>query len=180
MAGHGRLVKRAEQSFEITGLVPHTVERITELHASYYLRRHGFAHEFETDIEQGMREFVERFNENHDGAWTLIDNGRVEGGVFIDAKNVDTQGCRLRWFIVNERFHGQGAGRALFEPAIEFCRAKRYPRVHLWTVDALERARTLYRRAGFARVVAKPSSRFGPALVEEKYELVFDHGDTTS
>jgi len=43
-------VNQSKHLFKIEGLVPGTVERITELHAMYYTRHHGMNDEFEWDV----------------------------------------------------------------------------------------------------------------------------------
>ena len=57
--------------------------------------------------------------------------------------------AQLRFFIVDPAHQGLGAGRALLNAALEWCRERGFMEVFLWTVDNLPQSRGLYERTGF-------------------------------
>ena len=133
------------------GYRPGVVGRLTELHATYYGRRWELGPRFEAEIAEGVAEFVARYDSALDGLWTVVDGAEVvRGGIVIDSRRVRDEGAQLRYFILDPALHGKGLGRALLTAAMEFCDAKEFDRVFLWTVDELEAAIHLYREAGFS------------------------------
>lgn len=109
---------------EIKSYVPGTVGRITELHASYYSEQWGFGQIFEIGIATGVSEFLNRFDKNRDGFWTVCSRGRVEGSIAIDSRKADSDGAFLRWFLISEGVRGQNLGNQLLEKAVNFCMEK--------------------------------------------------------
>lgn len=106
------------------GYVPGAIGRIAELHGTYYHAHWGFGVFFEAKVAGGLAEFMNRYDDRHDGLWTTTVNGRIEGSIAIDAAHATQEGAHLRWFIVSDALRGQGVGKRLIDVAITFCRMK--------------------------------------------------------
>jgi GNAT superfamily N-acetyltransferase len=152
------------------GYLPGSIGRITELHGIYYSRSWKFGIFFEAKVASEMAAFLNRYDENRDGFWTVSVNGCIEGAIAIDGIHADSKGAHLRWFIVSETMRGKGAGNRLLEAAIAFCRNRGYRSVYLWTFDGLEAARHLYEKNGFELIEQKRGARWGSEVYERKYE----------
>jgi GNAT superfamily N-acetyltransferase len=99
-------------------------------------------------------------------------DGKFGGAVAIDGQFKDTQGARLRWFIVGPCFQSRGIGSALLDKAIEFCKEAGHNKVFLWTFKGLDEARRLYERAGFVLTEEHEVNQWGQTIREQKYELM--------
>jgi GNAT superfamily N-acetyltransferase len=106
------------------GYYPGVVGKITEIHAVYYKEHWGFDVSFETQVARELSEFIINFDDNRDGFWAATKNGKFAGAVAIDGQMVNTEGARLRWFIVDPEFQNAGLGQDLISQAVEFCRKK--------------------------------------------------------
>lgn len=156
------------------GYRPGCIGRIAELHGAYYHAHWGFGLYFEAKVATELSAFLQRYEENQDGIWTAVKNDRVEGAIVIDGRHAHTEGAHLRWFIVSEILHGQGAGKHLLEAALEFCREKHYHRIFLWTFKGLEAARHLYESAGFELVRQRQGIQWGTSVEEQYFERTVD------
>jgi GNAT superfamily N-acetyltransferase len=132
---------------ELSGYVPGALGRIVELQATYYAEHWGLGLYFEAKVATEMAEFLSRFNPGRDGAWFARIEGEIVGAIFIDGG--DSQGARLRWFIIDPKYQGQGVGSRLIETAMNFCKQQRFERVYLTTFAGLNTARHLYEKFGF-------------------------------
>jgi GNAT superfamily N-acetyltransferase len=99
-------------------------------------------------------------------------DGKFAGAVAIDGQMADTEGARLRWFIVAPEFQNAGLGKKLISQAVEFCRKKKYPKVFLWTFEGLDAARRLYERENFRLREAHAVDQWGRHIKEQKFELI--------
>ena len=135
--------------FKFHGYYPGVVGKITEIHAVYYKEHWGFDVSFETQVAMELSEFISNFDDHRDGFWAATKNRKFAGAVAIDGQMAETEGARLRWFIVDPEFQNAGLGQELISLAIEFCRKKKFPKVFLWTFEGLDTARRLYERENF-------------------------------
>lgn len=140
-----------DEVYEIrSDYVPGFVGRVTELHATYYGGLWKLGPQFEVDIAEGIAEFVDRYDPSSDGMWAVVDQHEtVRGGIIIDGREADERGAQLRYFILDPSLHGNGLGRQLLAAVMNFCGAREFDRIFLWTVDELEAAIGLYRSVGF-------------------------------
>ena len=92
--------------------------------------------------------------------------------IAIDGQFADTDGARLRWFIVAPEFQNAGLGKELISQAVEFCREKKFPKVFLWTFAGLDAARRLYERENFRLSEAHDVDQWGQNIKEQKFELI--------
>lgn len=155
----------------LSGYRPGLIGEITRLHAVYYYENWGFHINFETQVATELSQFCLRLNPETDGLWSSKIDGKFTGSVAIDGSLRETEGARLRWFIVEPAFQGTGIGRVLLKQAIDFCGQKGLNKIFLWTFKGLEAARTLYERAGFILVEEHVFSGWGSEITEQKFEL---------
>lgn len=153
------------------GYVPGCIGRVAELHAAYYSQRVGFGLFFESKVARELAAFCEAYQEGRDGLWLVLVDGRIEGSLAIDGSRAATEGAHLRWFIVSDAVRGTGAGNALLEAAVAFCRARHYGSLYLWTFDGLAAARHLYEKVGFELVQEQQGSQWGKPVTEQRFEL---------
>jgi len=157
---------------QFTGYYPGVLGRITELHAAYYHQHWGFDLSFEIQVAGELSEFMSRFRAERDGLWIAQFDSRFAGAIAIDGDLSDTEGARLRWFIVDPSIHGQGVGRKLIKKAIEFCRNVGHRKVFLWTFKGLDSARRLYELEGFRICERHEVDQWGQRIQEQKFELI--------
>ena len=139
---------------DFKGYAPGTIGRITEAHAVYYHEYWGFDASFETQVGRELSKFVSEFQADRDGLWVAVLDGRFAGSIVIDGKHAETEGARLRWFIVVPAHQGSGIGRALIQQAVAFCRRKGYRSIFLWTFEGLTRALAQELPAGLGRMAS--------------------------
>ncbi len=163
--------KASRKDAEFSGYFPGVIGRITEAHAVYYHEHWGLDASFEAQVGRELSEFIDAFRKDRDGIWVATIEGQFAGSVVIDGRPASAEGARLRWFIVVPPCQGAGLGMALLARAMEFCRGKRYRKVHLWTFEGLHAARALYERVGFRLCEAHAVCQWGRKLTEQKFEL---------
>ncbi len=155
-----------------TGYVPGCIGRVTELHGLYYAKHWNFGAYFEGKVAIELADLMNRYDPTRDGLWTAWDGDVMVGSIAIDGQDADGEGARLRWFIIDERYQGQGLGRRLLDAALGFCRACGFRRVYLTTFAGLDTARALYERNGFRLREQEAGSHWGTGTVEQKFELM--------
>ncbi len=165
--------KLAFKDVRIAGYFPGAIGKITELHATYYSDHWGFDVSFETQVGRELSEFISCFQETHDGLWTCLVNQCFAGSAAIDGRLAETEGARLRWFIVAPEFQGSGIGSALLDRAVGFCRQVGHKGVFLWTFKGLDAARLLYERAGFRLAEDQVVDQWGNHITEQCFKLTF-------
>lgn len=154
----------------VSGPMPGVQQRIVEMHDAYYGRHWGFGAAFTRKNMSELSGLLGRFDPERDGLWTVQVDGRVEGSVAIDGSQAATEGAHLRWFLVSDALRGQGAGSQLLREALTFCRDHGFATVYLWTFAGLDDARRLYDKAGFVLKEQHPGTRWGPEVLEQRFE----------
>lgn len=154
-----------------SGYLPGCIGRITELHASYYHQLVGFGLPFELKVARELAAFCERYDEQRDGLWLARDAHGVQGSIAIDGLHARESGAHLRWFITADVLRGTGMGNALLSCAAEFCRARGYEQVYLWTFEGLGAARHLYEKFGFKLALQQRGTQWGAEVNEQRFEL---------
>jgi len=139
------------------------------LQTHYYMLHHGFGAIFEAGRLADIGAFLGRYNAECDGIWLLVDGGRVQGSIVIDGGNPRAGTAQLRWFIVNEALRGRAWGQRLMSVAMDFC-CTRFGAVHLHTFAGLDAARYLYERHGFRLISERPSTEWGPLVLDQHFE----------
>jgi GNAT superfamily N-acetyltransferase len=121
-----------------------------------------------------LSEFLGRYDDERDGFWTAIQEGRIEGHITIDGIHAETQGAHIRYFIVSDALRGKGIGNKLIKTSVDFCRDKGHKRLYLWTFEGLWPARHLYEKAGFRLVEQRRGSQWGVEVNEQRLELTLE------
>lgn len=152
--------------------MPGAIGRITELHGDYYFRMWNFGVYFEAKVASELADFLQSFDSVRDGFWTAVIDERIIGSIAVTGRDAGTKGARLRWFILDEEFQGQGLGKALMEEAMAFCRRAGFRRVYLTTFAGLDAARHLYETAGFRLIAEKEGNNWGKTVTEQTFELI--------
>ncbi len=158
--------------FKLTGYVPGAVGKITELHATYYSKHWGFDLFFESKIATELSELLNRFDETQNGFWIATLHERIVGSVAIDGREAQTSGARVRFFIVDSEFQGQGIGSMLLREAVGFCKKANFRRVYLSTFAGLDPARHLYEKFGFILCDESKDCHWGRTVTEQTFELI--------
>ena len=158
----------------VKGYIPGAIGRVAELHGTYYAEHWNFGRFFEAKVATELSRFLERYDEERDGFWSVSLNSRLEGTISIDGIHADDEGAHLRWFIMSDALRGQGVGGRLMETAIDFCREKEYAKVYLWTFAGLEPARHLYEKLGFELVEEFTGTQWGTEVTEQRFELTLE------
>jgi GNAT superfamily N-acetyltransferase len=147
---------------------PGDVGYVAHLHGTIYGNAYKFGRMFEYYVMQGLTEFMT----NTDGGelWMAEVDSKLAGSIAITKSNDKV--AQLRWFILDEDYHGMGIGKKLMETAIDFCKEQGYKQVFLWTVSVLDAARYLYQKYHFRLTEEKENYEWtGSKLVEERWDL---------
>ena len=152
------------------GYIPGAIGRVAELNGTYYHKDWGFGLIFEAMCATDLSEFLKRYDETHDGFWTALLDGCIEGHITIDGAHSE-EGAHLRYFIVSDALRGKGIGNRLINTAMDFSRDKGHKRVYLWTFEGLWAARHLYEKAGFKLVQQRRGTQWGVEVNEQRFEL---------
>jgi GNAT superfamily N-acetyltransferase len=155
----------------VSGFEPGYLGRIVELHGVYYAKAWGESQHFEATVAIEMGEFSHAYDATKDLLLSAVFEGQLAGSIAIVGPRGADGDARLRWFILDEQYHGRGIGRTLLKRAIEFCREKRYASVHLWTVEGLPESFALYERSGFAITERVVDLRHGIERINLKMSL---------
>ena len=168
------------ENVTFSGYVPGAIGRITEIHALYYKEHWDFELFFESKVASEMSEFLNRFDARRDGFWVARVDGKIVGSVAIDGKKSDRRGARLRFFITDPEYQGQGIGRRLLRKAVNFCRKAKIKRIYLYTFAGLDAARHLYEQSGFVLCKEMEEATWGRTVTEQEFELMLhDKRDRT-
>ena len=153
----------------IEGYTPALLGRVTEMHARFYARHHGFGPVFERKVAAEMAGFLGRIDRPCNAVWSVHMGNELVGSVSIDGDDLEEGQAHLRWFIVDERAQGCGAGQMLISAAMAFVDRQGFDETHLWTFKGLNAARRLYERAGFTLVEERPGARWGTEVLEQRF-----------
>jgi GNAT superfamily N-acetyltransferase len=165
------MIRNKFNNIHWSGYFPGIIGKITELHAVYYSENWNFDSSFEIQVGSELSEFIKEFRKNRDGLWvTRVDND-FAGCIVIDGRTALSESARLRWFIVDPIYQGQGIGQLMISRALNFCRETGYPKVFLWTFKGLDAARTLYEKMGFTLSEKHTVAQWGQTITEQKFEL---------
>jgi GNAT superfamily N-acetyltransferase len=158
----------------LTGYTPGALGRIVELHGTYYAEHWNLGIYFEAKVATELAEFLSRIDLERDGAWFAHTDGTIAGSIVIDGSQEDLEGARLRWFIVDPYYQGQGVGKRLMTAAMTFCREKKFRRVYLTTFEGLSAARHLYEKHGFVLCGEEDGTQLtgSSALTEQVFEYI--------
>ena len=152
-------------------LVPGVLGRLVEMHALYYAREWGFGPFFESKVAREVGEFALSLPRADSQIWHARRDGRVVGAIAIDGHAASEAGAHLRWFILDDSARGSGSGARLLDAALDFCRARSFAAVYLWTFAGLDSARKLYETRGFRLAEEKEAESWGVRVREQRFVL---------
>lgn len=165
------MVAVKSEKVELKGYYPGVVGKIIQLHAVYYNENWGFDVSFETQEGKELSEFIRDFKEGRDGLWVAQIHETFAGSIAIDGRRAEKEGARLRWLIVEPRFHGHGIGTLLVKEAVQFCKKSGYRQVYLWTFEGLQAARYIYEQEGFRLTRERRHNQWGQDINEQMFQL---------
>src|SRR5262245_32924322 len=157
--------------FEIRrGYEPGLIGRVGELHGRYYATVWGVGARFELMMTREFCDFIEQYDPERDIVLSAFIGGVVAGSISILGGKPGADSAQLRFFLVDPKYHGRGAGKALLTAALEWCRERGFSRIFLWTVDNLPQSRQLYENAGFRVTTRCIDDRYSVPLESLKME----------
>ena len=160
------------------GYRPGALAEVLALHVRYYAPVWGLGRAFESSVAQHLGSFLSRFDAERDFFLCAYDgnaeSGAMHASITIDGHNASTEGARLRWFITSERCRGSGLGRHMLQQALDHCRWRGYPGVHLTTFAGLDAARHLYESVGFVLTQEFEEDEWDSGVREQAFVLKFD------
>lgn len=159
------------RAVERVGYFPGVIGQITTLHAVYYKKYWGLDHSFEAQVAREVADFISNFDERKDGLWNAVPENQWVGCIAIAGDRDQVEDARLRWYIVDPQWQGQGIGRMLIEKAIDFSKRAGYKRVYLWTFEGLHQAQFIYETNGFKLAEVRDVPQWGGIIREQRYEL---------
>ena len=143
--------------------------RVTTMHAEFYREHYDFGKEFEMKVGSEMAEFLSRVLNGSSQIWSAVKNDEIVGSISIDGEDIGGGIAHLRWFVMDEKARGSGAGRRLLETALQFADEYGFRETHLWTFKSLDAARRLYEQTGFKLVHEEAGSQWGSEVLEQKF-----------
>lgn len=147
------------------------IGEIARLHGVIYGAERGHGVAFEAYVAQGLAEYFQRFDPAADRLWLCTDGDRIVGTLFLMHCDGSAQ---LRYFLVLPEYRGLGLGKSLMHRFMASLDELDYKHSFLWTTNELAAAASLYMRNGFDLVEEKASTRFGKALIEQRYDWFRD------
>jgi GNAT superfamily N-acetyltransferase len=156
-----------------SGYEPGIIGRVSELHGRYYATAWGVGAGFELMMTREFCDFVEHYDSKNDLLLSAHIDGVLAGSISI-LGSPGVEGAQLRFFLVDPRYHGRGAGKMLLNAALIWCREHHFRKVFLWTVDHLPQSRRMYERAGFRVTVQCTDDRYTAPLESLQMELTLD------
>lgn len=120
---------------------------IIDRHRELYEREYGFSPVFGDYVAEAVSKFAAAYDKERENIWIAEAEGETAGVIAL--VRVDDETAQLRWFLMEPRMRSKGIGHALMKTLMDFCRAKNYSHVFLWTVSLLGAARHLYESYGF-------------------------------
>jgi len=165
-----RNVEKSNKGIVIRPFTPEDVDFIISSQLKLYEVEYGFTSDiWKAYLADGVNELVNQFNGKKDCIYILEYNGIPSGCAAVT--NIDDLTAKFRFFFVNFKLRGLGAGHLLLDMSIKFCKEKRYKHVCLWTFSTLEAARHLYKSKGFNITKTRENNEWGTPIIEELWKM---------
>jgi GNAT superfamily N-acetyltransferase len=119
-------------------------------------------------------DFIERYHPERDIVLSAHIGGVLIGSISVVGGKPGTDGAQLRFFAVDPKYQGRGAGKALLKAALKWCQECGFHKIFLWTVDRLPQSRHLYEKAGFRVTMRCTDNRYTVPLESLKMECTAD------
>jgi len=134
-----------------------------------YAQEYGYDEQFEALAAEVVAKFIQHYDPKRERCWIAERDGEVVGSVFLVAKTRTI--AQLRLLYVEPSARGLGIGSRLVSESVRFARQVGYKKMMLWTQSELDRARHIYRQAGFRPVRKQRHHSFSRNLIAETWEL---------
>lgn len=144
-------------------------EYIIRRHEELYRKEYALSAVFADYVDRGVRKLATHLDPAKECILIPEMAGQPMGSIAI--AHVDDQTAQLRYFLLEPQARGHGLGLQLVAAALDFARKAGYTQIFLETISALTTARTIYSRAGFRLVHEEPHAKWGPDVVEERWEM---------
>jgi GNAT superfamily N-acetyltransferase len=148
---------------------PGDLGQLIHIHGVQNLRDYGFNEIHEAYCARIATDFMLDPNPGRSRVWLTRKDGAVIGSVFICELPGDV--AQLRLLFVDASVRGLGLGRWLVEEAVQYCREAGFKSICLWTVEGLDRAKSVYTSLGFAVTQSKPNQDWREQSREVRYDL---------
>jgi GNAT superfamily N-acetyltransferase len=159
---------RAVSSVQIQeGYASGCIGWVAGMHGRVYVGDLKWNAKFESIVAQELGKFFDQYEASRDRFWMAKIND--ENAASITVAGVDAHTARIRFFVTDPRFQGQGLGKKLLNEALNFC-AVGTKDVFLTTVKGLDAAKHLYEQAGFVLVDEHEDFSWGSAMTEQRWE----------
>ena len=156
------------------GYEPGLIGRVAELHGRYYAVAWGVGAAFEIMMARDLCDFIEHYDPRRDLVLSAFVGEVLIGSISILGEKAGAEGAQLRFFLVDPLYQGRGAGKALLQGALQWCRERGFHKIFLWTVDHLPQSRQLYEKAGFRVTMRCADDRYSAPLESLRMECSQD------
>jgi len=150
---------------------PGDLGTLIHIHGIQNLRDYGFNEIHEAYCARIATDFMLNPEPRRSRVWLTRKDGAINGSVFICELQGDVAQLRLLFVDVSAR--GLGLGRWLVEEAVQYCREAGFKSIFLWTVEGLDRAKTVYTSLGFTLTETKANQHWREQASEVRYDLSF-------
>lgn len=165
-------VRPSPVGFEVRPYAPRDRAWVATGHGRHYRRVEGFDTGFDDAVAAALDDIDARLGRDRTFGLVLWDAGGTRrGSIFACDMGA---AARLRLFLLDQRLHGRGLGRAMLEATLAKASAAGFRRVEVSTFEAHSAACGLYRRAGFAETAQTPCTAFGRRLVQVDFRRVLE------
>lgn len=151
-----------------TDVRPGDIGYITYMHGWIYREEYGYSTVFEGYVAESFYKFLLNYNPDNDRLWCAEYNGNIIGCIGIVGHGERAQ---LRWFLLDPHYRGIGLGRKLLKESLNFAKVKNYKSVYLDTTNDLDKAISMYTRAGFVKKLEKINNSWRENLTELEFEM---------
>lgn len=151
-----------------TDVRPGDIGYITYMHGWIYREEYEYSTAFEGYVAESFFEFIRGYNPDSERLWCAEHNGKIIGCIGIIGHGERAQ---LRWFLLDPHYRGIGLGKKLLQESLNFAREKNYKSVYLDTTNDLNKAISMYNKAGFVKVSEKANNSWREDLTELEFEM---------
>lgn len=141
-------------------------------HGRWYEKTWRFGPAFEARVAAAMGEWMGRYDPARDLLLLARDDQGILGSISLDGSgpHAETDGARIRFFIIADRARGRGTGRLLMTHMMDFIDTAGFDRAFLTTFRGLDAARRLYEAFGFTLTSEAMDASWGTPVMEQRFD----------
>lgn len=151
-----------------TDIRPGDIGYIIYMHGCIYREEYEYSTAFEGYVAESFYKFLINYNPENDRLWCAEHNGNIIGCIGIVGCGERAQ---LRWFLIDPHYRSIGLGKKLLQESLDFVKVKNYKSVYLDTTSDLDKAISMYTRAGFVKKLEKANNSWREDLTELEFEM---------